>query len=470
MLRYFKNRKGLSPVVAAIILIAVTVAVAIAATTWLGSISFSFMKTEQLNIVNPDWASDMSYIDITARNSGTDPIIISTVEMNNRIVNDFTFRSGSATLNAGESAVIRVTDSFVPGAKYEFWIVTSSGNKFPSLTSAPTTSTSHIEWWDVSYDHRKHTTITNNLGSTISSGYSVCLTMDTASLVSSGKMLSNGDDLRIVYWDGNSFTELDRDIIDMNTDSTQIWFKTQADIDPSGTDDSYDMYYGYSTVENPPENKKNVYFWYDDFDRADTPDITAEAEYSVKTGGGTWSIESNTLKNVGGSGDPNKLIITALGDVNADVDMLVKINVDSFTGGDASRMGLSCCMNDPSSRGSGYCALFHDDTNSLDFLNDLRSWGTRGTHSWSLDTWYYMRFRVIDPASTDGQVKVWAVGTAEPSSWTVDGDFGSGVARSYGEVGFAGSRNTDTTYFDDITIRSIVSSEPSTALGSEESY
>ena len=114
MLRYFKNRKGLSPVVAAIILIAVTVAVAIAATTWLGSISFSFMKTEQLNIVNPDCASDMSYIDITARNSGTDPITISTIEMNNRIVNDFTFRSGSAKLNAGESAVIRVTDSFVP--------------------------------------------------------------------------------------------------------------------------------------------------------------------------------------------------------------------------------------------------------------------------------------------------------------------------------------------------------------------
>ena len=426
------------------------------------------MKTEQLNIVNPDWASDMSYIDITARNSGTDPITISTVEMNNRIVNDFTFRSGSAKLNAGESAVIRVMDSFVPGAKYEFWLVTSSGNKFPSLTSAPTTSTSHIEWWDVSYDHRKNTTITNNLGSTISSGYSVCLTMDTAALVSSGKMLSNGDDLRIVYWDGDSFTELDRDIIDMNTDSTQIWFKTQADIAPSGTDDSYDMYYGYSTVENPPENKKNVYLWYDDFDRADKPDITAEAEYS-KTGGGTWSIESNTLKNVGASGDPNKLIITALGDVDVDVDMLVKINVDSFTGGDESRMGLSCCMATPSS-GSGYCALLHQDTNSLDLLNDLLSWGTTATHSWSLDTWYYMRFRVIDPASRLGQVKVWTAGTAEPGQWTVNGDFGGGAARGYGELGFAGSRNTDTTYFDDITIRYTVSSPPSTVLGSEESY
>jgi len=48
---------------------------------------------------------------------------------------------------------------------------------------------------------------------------------------------------------------------------------------------------------------------------------------------------------------------------------------------------------------------------------------------------------------------VWTVGTAEPGPWTVNGDFGGWAARSYGEVGFAGSRNTDTTYFDDITIR-----------------
>jgi len=469
MTKKLLNRKALSPVVAAIILIAVTVAVAIAATTWLGSMSFSFMKTEEINVGNQAWASDMSYIDITAKNYGTDPITISTVEVNNEASNDFTFQSGSATLRGGESAVIRVAHSFVSGAKYEFWVVTATGNKFPCVTSAPSTSVSYADWWHSSYDYRKHVTVTNNMGSTLSSGYSVCLTMDTATLVSSGKMLPNGDDLRIVYWDGNSFTELDRDIINMNTGSTQIWFKTEIDISPDSTDDSYDMYYSSASAVNPLENKSNVYLWYDNFDRADNPDVTTETAYNVKTGGGTWSIESNVLKNVGSSGDPNKLIITGLGDVNVAVDMLVKINVDSFNGGDASRMGLSSCMNELSSRGSGYCALLHDDTTSLDLLNDLRSWGTRGTYSWSLDTWYYMRFRVIDPANKLGQVKVWSVGAAEPSSWTVDGNFGSGNERNYGEIGFAGSRTTDTTYFDDILVRYIASSEPSTSLGSEES-
>ncbi|MFH1735007.1 MAG: archaellin/type IV pilin N-terminal domain-containing protein, partial [bacterium] len=429
MMKSFKNKRALSPVVAAIILIAVTVAVAVAATAWLGSMSFSFMKTEEINIGNQAWASDMSYIDLTARNYGTDPITIRTVEVNNEAVDGFTFRSGSATLRGGESAVLRVTDSFVSGVKYQFWVVTSSGAKFPCVASAPATSVSVADWWDSSYDYRKHVTVTNNMASTLSSGYSVCLTMDTSALVSGSKMLPDGDDLRVVYWDGASFTELDRDIIDMNTDSTQIWFKTQVDISSGGTDDSYDLYYGYPSAESPLENRGNVYLWYDNFNRANNPDITTEADYSVKTNGGTWSIESNTLKNVGASGDPNKLIITALGPVTADVDMLAKINVDSFTGGDASRVGLSVCMNDPSSRGSGYCALFHDNTDSLDFLNDLRSWGTQPTYSWSLDTWYYMRFRVIDTASKLGQVKVWTVGTSEPGSWTVDGNFGSGAAR-----------------------------------------
>jgi len=328
--------------------------------------------------------------------------------------------------------------------------------------------TEGLNWWNANYTYRRQITITNK-ASTLSSGYSILLTMDTVSLVSSGKMLSSGNDLRIVFWNESSWIELDRDIIDMNTNLTQVWFKIQADIPASGSDNNYYMYYGNPGAGSPPANKSNVYLWFDDFNRADNPDITTEASYSVKTGGGTWSIDNNKLKNVGAAGDPNKLIITALGNVNADIDMLVKINVTSFSGGDRSRMGLSCCMESDPSRGSGYCGLFHQTTSSLDLLNDLRSWGTRGTYSWSLNTWYYMRFRVIDPSSKLGKVKVWQVGTTEPSTWTVDGNFGGGTARSYGEVGFGGSRTTDTTYFDDILIRYITDQEPSTSLGPEES-
>jgi hypothetical protein len=326
-----------------------------------------------------------------------------------------------------------------------------------------------LNWWDTDYAHRARVTVMNTATSALSMNYSVSLTMDTAMMVSSGKVMPSGNDLRVIYKSGSIWVELDREVDGMNTSSTQIWFKTQASIPANGSDNDYYVYYGNPNAGNPPSNKSNIYLWFDDFNRADKPDITTETSYQEKTGGGTWSIQNGTLRNVGASGDPNKLIITALGNVTADVDMFVEIKVSSFAGGDTSRMGLSCCMDTSPSRGSGYCGLFYNDENSLDLLNDLRSWGTHGTYSWSLNTWYSMRFRVIDPSSRLGKVKVWPVGTVEPSSWTNDANFGSGSARSYGEVGFAGSRTSDTTYFDDVVIRYITSPEPSISLGAEES-
>ncbi len=53
-----RSRKALSPVVASIILIAVTVAVSIAVAAWMGALTFSFTATEQINITNMNFRSD----------------------------------------------------------------------------------------------------------------------------------------------------------------------------------------------------------------------------------------------------------------------------------------------------------------------------------------------------------------------------------------------------------------------------
>jgi hypothetical protein len=322
-----------------------------------------------------------------------------------------------------------------------------------------------LSWWDMNYAYRRRVTINNNAVSPLIVNYSVSLTIDTASLISSGKLMPSGNDLRVVYESGISSAELDREVDGVNTSTTQVWFETQASIPANSSDSSYYVYYGNPNAGNPPANERNVYLWFDNFNRPNEPDITKEFAYQVETGGGTWSIQNGTLMNVGASGDPNKLIITALGNVTVAVDMLVKIDVASFAGGDTSRMGLSSCMD---ADGSGYCGLFHNDMNSVDLLNDLRSWGSHATYGWSLNTWYYMRFRVTDPSSGLGEVKVWPLGTAEPDAWTLNASFGGGNARNYGEVGFAGSRTSDTTYFDDIVIRYVANPEPSTSQGAEE--
>jgi len=66
-----KSRKALSPVIASIILIAVTVAVSIAVAAWMGALSFSFMNTgEQLQLGSPyGWASTSNTVPGSATNT-----------------------------------------------------------------------------------------------------------------------------------------------------------------------------------------------------------------------------------------------------------------------------------------------------------------------------------------------------------------------------------------------------------------
>jgi len=320
-------------------------------------------------------------------------------------------------------------------------------------------------WWNPSWQFARVITVSTFANSPIDgyAGYTVRLDLDTTD---GTRFLPNCDDLRIVYWNGATNIPLDRVVSNCGTPATEVWFRLQATIAANSSDSNYVLYYGNPFAGVPPADPRQVYLWWDDFNRPDTADITTELAYS-KTGGGIWSIISGQLRNVGAAGDPNKLLIDALGATVADVHMQTRITVTSWAGdSDLGRMGLSCCMV---SNGEGYAGLFHQDNTSLDLLNDLRSWGTNGTYSWSVGSWYNMAFRVIRPANRLGQIKVWPAGGPEPGSWTVDGNFGGGAARINGYVGLGGSRQADITLFDDLFIRKIVDPEPALGLSIEHS-
>jgi hypothetical protein len=328
-------------------------------------------------------------------------------------------------------------------------------------------------WWNANYLYRRLITIINNATSSLPSGYSVNITLDTASLVSANKMLLNGNDLRIVHWNGSSWAEINRDIISgtMNTSATQVWFETQAGLGstPSATNDYY-LYYGNPSAGSAPANKSNVYLWFDDFSRTDNN--TAGPAYT-QVGGANWAIETDMLKNVGPAGDPDKLIVSALGDVTHDVDMLIKINVAYWAGdNDGDRMGLCSNIDHNQGEGQGYDGLFYKCTwwvhqpHDTALLNDMMNWGDVTTCNWVPGTWYYMRFRVINPSLEHGLLKIWPVNSTEPTNWTLSGSFNS--ARGYGMLGIAGASDADITYFDDFQVRYIVDPEPSVSLGQEE--
>ncbi|MEM3673350.1 MAG: archaellin/type IV pilin N-terminal domain-containing protein [Candidatus Bathyarchaeia archaeon] len=82
-MKILKSKKALSPVVASIILIAVTVAVSIAVAAWMGALSFMFMGgAEQLEVGTP-WGWKYNSVNVTVANAGGSTVIIARARVNN---------------------------------------------------------------------------------------------------------------------------------------------------------------------------------------------------------------------------------------------------------------------------------------------------------------------------------------------------------------------------------------------------
>ena len=121
-------------------------------------------------------------------------------------------------------------------------------------------------WWNGSYKYCQQITVTNNVASTLTAGYTAWITLNTSTLIGASKMRVDGDDLRIVYWNGSSNVELDRHLRYINTANTEAYFKIQANIPASSADNNYFVYYGYNGAFNPPVNGSNVYEFWEPFD------------------------------------------------------------------------------------------------------------------------------------------------------------------------------------------------------------
>ena len=129
-MKILKNKKALSPVVASIILIAVTVAVSIAVAAWMGALTFTFMGTEQIKITDIDFPSGV--IRVTVKNTGTSPVTI-----NEAWINGAKQSITSFTVSANSQYLLNITYSWTAGNNYEVKLVSSSGNAFYRTETAP---------------------------------------------------------------------------------------------------------------------------------------------------------------------------------------------------------------------------------------------------------------------------------------------------------------------------------------------
>jgi flagellin-like protein len=79
--KFKKNAKALSPVIATIILIAVTVAVSVVVAAWMGALTIGFMgNAEQAKITNTAYVSN-NCVQVTVQNTGSSTVTLASANI-----------------------------------------------------------------------------------------------------------------------------------------------------------------------------------------------------------------------------------------------------------------------------------------------------------------------------------------------------------------------------------------------------
>jgi archaeal type IV pilus assembly protein PilA len=132
--KFRKNAKALSPVVASIILIAVTVAVSVVVAAWMGGMTIGLMgSAEQMSITNVAFP-DASNIQVLVQNAGGTQGTINSAFINGVATNVFTpvgvAKSSQTiiTFTNGQNATIALT----PGTSYTIKLISAKGTSIVS--------------------------------------------------------------------------------------------------------------------------------------------------------------------------------------------------------------------------------------------------------------------------------------------------------------------------------------------------
>jgi flagellin-like protein len=142
-MKILKSKKALSPVVASIILIAVTVAVSIAVAAWMGALTFTFMATEQLDVQGCQFLGDSNStantIKLAVQNTGTADLTVNKYKLG---VGGTQHAITAVDVDQGASTYVTCTtgadgEPWTSGTTYDIYVITSGGKQYMYRATAP---------------------------------------------------------------------------------------------------------------------------------------------------------------------------------------------------------------------------------------------------------------------------------------------------------------------------------------------
>lgn len=308
---------------------------------------------------------------------------------------------------------------------------------------------SGINVWETNWQWRMPVQITENSGNALSN-YQVLITVDTASLISVGKMRADCGDIRFIdttdselaYW-------LEKGC---NTADTKIWVKVPS-IPASSTETIY-MYYGNLSVSSM-SNGSRVFLFYEDFESYSLGELNSQGGWHNPQGG----VNASTLfmvqsamayegsKGVVGEGHTPFTSAT----IDHDVPQAKNGEITYYLNSDSV------------SRLQGI-AILEDSTEITSFTtDDFRFRDNVGyVGNSAANTWYKMTVRIYDTNIHDLLVDDGATlqlkGRVNTNNMT-DG---------FNKIQLITSHIGEKAYFDKIIYRKYNDPEPTTSLGAEQ--
>lgn len=250
-------RKGITPVVATILLIMITVTAA-------GTVYVTIMdtqreategvSTDEIGVSNVGslevescWNADVATI-LSVRNGGTEAINASKLNV---------YLGGVPSEVEVKSAVAEPDDLFRVNLTKK--ISRDTSIKFTHGGETKTHLCSNLPkypyWWDASWDYKKPIKIQENSGNNLEN-YQVNLDIDTKSLIDQNKMQSNCQDMRFTA----DMKEIDHwTKSGCNTASTDVWVEV-PEIPANGQKEIH-MYYGNPSAPSTSSPEETMYLY-----------------------------------------------------------------------------------------------------------------------------------------------------------------------------------------------------------------
>jgi len=135
----FKTKKGISPILATLLLVVIAVAAIVVTYAWV--MTYTGHLTGQagviLNVANVDFHGNGTMIDIDVQNTGTADTTITQVYIGTAASSMTNQTIAPLSLLAGTTQRIPVSYTWQPGAIYYFKVLSSTGQQLPWSTQAP---------------------------------------------------------------------------------------------------------------------------------------------------------------------------------------------------------------------------------------------------------------------------------------------------------------------------------------------